>query len=98
MEITEKDLVKLRCLKQKYKNLKKISDEDFEKIYLARCESCLEVCFEDELKPIMNFKGDVYKCCEECQKELLNEIYENDYELTQEEYDTIYQEESKDLL
>lgn len=77
MRITTKDLIKINELKRKYK-LKGTTDEIINN-YLTRCECCEEICFYDELRPIPNFKGDVYQCCEKCQKELLEENREQDW-------------------
>lgn len=77
MRITTKDLIKINELKRKYK-LKGTTDEIINN-YLGRCEHCEEICFHEELKPIPNFKGDVYQCCEKCQKELLEENREQDW-------------------
>lgn len=98
MRIDSKGLEKINGLQKKYKNVKSLTTEEFVNTYIGRCENCLEVCFVDDLKPIMNYKGKVYKCCETCQKELLNDISINGYQMSQEEYDCIYQEESRDLL
>lgn len=73
MRIDEKDLVQILKIKKTYK-LKGTTDEIVSN-YLSRCENCEKICFYDELKPIPNFKGEVYKCCEECQEEILQETY-----------------------
>ena len=98
MKIDENDLGKLVRLQAKYKSLKHLTTDEFVNTYIGRCESCSEVCFEEELKPIMNFKGEIYKCCVACQKELLNDISINGFQMSQENYEAIYQEESRDLL
>ena len=81
MRITTKDLIKINELKRKYK-LKGTTDEIINN-YLTRCECCDEICFYDELKPLPNFKGEVYQCCEKCQKEVLDNVFysKEDYEL-----------------
>ena len=71
MKITEKDLKKITKIKKKYKFLKEITIDEIVDLYLARCEYCEELCFASDLVPVPNFKGEVYKVCESCSSELL---------------------------
>lgn len=80
MKITEKDLEKITKMQNKYKFLKGLTTDEIINNYLTRCERCDEICFYDELKPLPNFKGEVYQCCEECQKEILEENREQDWD------------------
>ena len=73
MKITEKDLEKINGLQKKYKSLKDITTEEIVNTYLSRCENCRELCFTVDLLPVPNWKGIVYKVCENCSKELLEE-------------------------
>ena len=83
MNISEKDRVFIKNLRKKHRFLKGISENDIVELFLDRCESCFELCFSDELVPIMNFIGTVYKCCEKCQKTVLDDMFysREDYEL-----------------
>lgn len=71
MKITEKDLEKITKMQKKYKFLKGMTTEQIVDLFLARCEHCEEICFASDLVPIPNFKGEVYKVCESCSKELI---------------------------
>lgn len=70
-------------LRKKYKFLKGLSNEEIMEKYLYRCENCFKVCFSDDLVPVMNLVGKVYKCCENCQKTILDKVFysEEDYKL-----------------
>ena len=95
MKLIEKDLMKITNLRRKYDFLKGLTRDEILEQYLSRCEYCGELEFRKELKPIRNWNGKTYNCCDECEKEILNDGCHNDYELTQEEYDAIYQEEKR---
>lgn len=71
MKITEKDLEVITKIQKKYKFLKGMTTEQIVDLFLARCEHCEEICFASDLVPIPNFKGEVYKVCESCSKELI---------------------------
>ena len=58
-------------MQKKYKFLKGMTTEQIVDLFLARCEHCEEICFASDLVPIPNFKGEVYKVCESCSKELI---------------------------
>lgn len=73
MKITEKDLEKITKMKKKYKFLKGMTTDEIVDLFLARCEHCEEICFASDLVPVPNFKGEVYKVCENCSSELLQE-------------------------
>jgi hypothetical protein len=73
MKITEKDLEKIAKMKKKYKFLKGMSTDEIVDLFLARCEHCEEICFASDLIPVPNFKGEVYKVCESCSSELLEQ-------------------------
>ena len=60
-------------MKKKYKFLKGLTTDEIVDLYLARCEHCGESCFATDLVPVPNFKGEVYKGCESCSSELLEE-------------------------
>ena len=78
MKLDEKDLQKIEEYKKKYKYLKKLTNEELLENYLERCENCFELVFGDDLVPMMNFKGETYKCCEKCQKEVLDDMFYSD--------------------
>lgn len=71
MKITEKDLEKITKMKKKYKFLKGMTTNEIVDLFLARCEHCEEICFASDLVPVPNWKGEVYKVCESCSSELL---------------------------
>jgi hypothetical protein len=71
MKITKKDLEVITKMQKKYKFLKGMTTEQIVDLFLARCEHCEEICFASDLVPIPNFKGEVYKVCESCSKELI---------------------------
>ena len=73
MKITEKDLEKITKMKKKYRFLKGMTTDEIVDLFLARCEHCEEICFATDLVPITNFKGEVFKVCENCSSELLEE-------------------------
>lgn len=73
MKITEKDLEKITKIKKKYKFLKGMTTDEIVDLFLARCEHCEEIYFASDLIPVPNFKGEVYKVCESCSSELLQE-------------------------
>lgn len=85
MKLNEKDLEKITQMQKKHKFLKGFTTDEIVDLYLSRCENCLEVCFSVDLVPMVNYKGDTIKCCETCQKQVLdNMFYSNeDYELQQ---------------
>ena len=71
MKVTKKDLEVITKMQKKYKFLKGMTTEQIVDLFLARCEHCEEICFASDLVPIPNFKGEVYKVCESCSKELI---------------------------
>ena len=73
MKITEKDLEKITKMKKKYKFLKGMTTDEIVDLFLARCENCEEICFASDLVPVPNWKGEVYRVCESCSSELLEE-------------------------
>ena len=73
MKITEKDLEKITKMKKKYRFLKGMTTDEIVDLFLSRCEHCEEICFASDLVPVPNFKGEVYKVCESCSSELLEE-------------------------
>ena len=73
MKITEKDLEKITKMQKKHKFLKGLTTDEIVDLYLGRCENCEELCFGVDLVPVPNFKGEVYKVCESCSSELLEE-------------------------
>lgn len=73
MKITEKDLEKIAKMKRKYKFLKGMTTDEIADLFLSRCEHCEEICFASDLIPVPNFKGEVYKVCESCSSELLEQ-------------------------
>lgn len=73
MEITEKDLENIKKMKKKYKFLEGMKTDEIIDMFLSRCEHCGELCFASDLIPIPNFKGEVYKVCENCSSELLEQ-------------------------
>ena len=73
MKITEKDLEKITKMKKKHKFLKGMTTDEIVDLFLARCEHCGKICFASDLVPVPNFKGEVYKVCESCSSELLEE-------------------------
>lgn len=73
MKITEKDLEKITKMKKKYRFLKGMTTDEIVDMFLSRCEHCEEICFASDLVPVPNFKGEVYKVCESCSSELLEE-------------------------
>lgn len=83
MKISEEDRSFIKKLKKKHRFLKGFSEKEVLEMFLSRCENCFKLCFSDDLAPIMNFIGKVYKCCETCQKTILNDMYcsKEDYEL-----------------
>lgn len=83
MRITEKDLETITKLQKKHKFLKGLTTNEIVDLYLGRCEYCLEVCFGVDLVPVTNYKGEVHKCCEKCQKQVLDDMFysKEDYEL-----------------
>ena len=83
MKITEKDLEKITKMKKKYKFLKGMTTDEIVDLFLARCEHCEELCFATDLVPVPNFKGIVHRVCEECSKEILDNMFysKEDYEL-----------------
>jgi hypothetical protein len=73
MKITEKDLEKITKMKKKYKFLKGMTTNEIVDLFLSRCEHCEEICFASDLTPVPNWKGEVYRVCESCSGELLQE-------------------------
>ena len=73
MKITEKDLEKITKMKKKYRFLKGMTTDKIVDLFLSRCEHCEEICFATDLVPVPNFKGEVFKVCENCSSELLEE-------------------------
>lgn len=73
MKITEKDLEIITKMQKEHKFLKGLTTDEIVDLYLSRCEHCEELCFEVDLLPVPNWKGEVYKVCEKCCKELLEE-------------------------
>ena len=73
MKITEKDLEKITKMKKKYKFLKGMTTDEIVDLFLTRCEHCEEICFASDLAPVPNFKGEVYRVCESCSSDLLQE-------------------------
>ena len=73
MKIDEKDLGTITKIQKKYKSLKNITTEEIVNTFLSKCENCEELCFTVDLLPVPNWKGIVYKVCENCSKELLEE-------------------------
>ena len=71
MKITEKDLEKITKMKKKYRYLKGMTTDEIVDLFLSRCEHCEEICFASDLVLVPNFKGEVYKVCESCSSELL---------------------------
>ena len=71
MKITEKDLEVITKMQKKYKFLKGLTTNEIVDLFLARCEHCEEICFASDLVPVPNWKGEVYKVCESCSSELL---------------------------
>lgn len=83
MRLNEKDLEVITKLQKKHKFLKGLTTDEIVNQYLDRCENCLEICFRSDLVPIVNYIGEVHKCCEKCQKEVLDNVFysKEDYEL-----------------
>ena len=71
MKITEKDLETITKMQKKYKFLKGLTTDEIVDLFLSRCEHCEEICFASDLVPVPNWKGEVYKVCESCSSELL---------------------------
>ena len=83
MKISEKDKETIKKMRKKHKFLKGFTDEEAFEMFLNRCDNCFNLCFSDDLAPIMNLVGEVYKCCEKCAKIVLDGINysKEDYEL-----------------
>ena len=83
MKMSEEDKEKIKKMRRKHRFLKGFTKEELFELFLSRCENCFELCFSDDLVPIMNFIGKVYKCCETCQKTILDDMFysKEDYEL-----------------
>ena len=80
MKITEKDLEVITKMQKKHKFLKGLTTDEIVDLYLKRCEHCEELCFGVDLVPVPNFKGEVYKVCESCSSELLEETPDKESE------------------
>ena len=83
MNLSEEDKEKIKKMRKKHRFLKGFTEEEILELFLSRCENCFELCFSDDLSPIMNLVGEVYKCCEMCTKTVLDNISysKEDYEL-----------------
>ena len=83
MNLSEEDKEKIKKMRKKHKFLKGFTEEEVLDLFLDRCENCFEVCFSNNLVPIVNFIGQVHKCCEKCQKTVLDDMFysREDYEL-----------------
>ena len=73
MKIDEKDLEVINKMQKKHKFLKGLTTDEIVDLYLARCEHCEELCFDVDLVTVPNWKGKVYRVCESCSSELLEE-------------------------
>ena len=73
MKITEKDLEVITKMQKIHKFLKGLTTDEIVDLFLARCEHCEEICFATDLVPVSNWKGEVYKVCESCSSELLEQ-------------------------
>lgn len=69
---------KIQELIKKHKFLKGFSKKELFEMFLSRCECCDEICFTQDLIPTVNYKGDTYKVCENCNKDILEKSFIKD--------------------
>lgn len=89
MQLSEKDLKKIKEMKKRYKFLKGIELSEIADLFLSRCEHCGELFFEDDLVPIKNWKGKIYEVCENCSYELIETEADKENEIIESKNDDI---------